>query len=269
MHVKAEMLSVPVPKERGWEKGKGGRRIWENRLRNGGAWFGGCDTSFRVRATRICIAPATTIYLSERRTRMTRSSKRAAHRDTKDSNVACDKKEKAVSALARGNGGNRREERKKEGAKTARKRRSGGCRRSDDDSENARAKGYEMKFSSHPFCVSEGIPVRQEVPSRNRRKRKKNGGRERRKGRDRRRRRRRGMANGGGNGGGARPYGVAGYRTRRRVFTTGRSGGSKENCQQSSDCIVIPKGKVHRPLENLLIYGNRTHLPFTLLFTAQ
>jgi len=39
------------------------------------------------------------------------------------------------------------------------------------DSENARAKGYEMKFSSHPFCVSEGIPVRQEVPSRNRRKR--------------------------------------------------------------------------------------------------
>lgn len=62
---------------------------------------------------------------------------------------------------------------KKEGAKTARKRRSEGCRRSDDDSENARAKGYEMKFSSHPFCVSEGIPVRQEVPSRNRRKRKK------------------------------------------------------------------------------------------------
>lgn len=88
-------------------------------------------------------------------------------------------------------------EKKKEGTKTARKRRSGGCRRSDGDSENARAKGYEMKFSSHPFCVSEGIPVRQEVPSRNRRKRKKNraGGRERRKGRDRRRRR--GRADGG------------------------------------------------------------------------
>lgn len=98
------------------------------------------------------------------------------HHDTKDSDVACDKKEKAVSALARGNGGSRREERekKKEGAKTARKRRSGRCRRSDGDSENARAKGYEMKFSSHPFCVSEGIPVRQEVPSWNRRKRKKN-----------------------------------------------------------------------------------------------
>lgn len=78
------------------------------------------------------------------------------------------------SALACGNGGSRREGRKKkEGAKTARKRQSGGCRWSDGDSENARAKGYEMKFSSHPFCVSEGIPVRQEVPSRNRRKRKK------------------------------------------------------------------------------------------------
>lgn len=29
-----------------------------------------------------------------------------------------------------------------------------------------RARGYEMKFSSHPFCVSGGIPVRQEVPPR-------------------------------------------------------------------------------------------------------
>lgn len=45
--------------------------------------------------------------------------------------------------------------------------------------------------------------------------------------------------------------------------------GSKENCQQSSDCIVVPKGKVHRPLENLLTYGNHTHLPFTLLFVVQ
>lgn len=97
----------------------------------------------------------------------------AQHRDTKDSDVVCDKKEKAVSALACGNGGSRREERKKERAKTARKRQNGGCQWSDGDSENARAKGYEMKFSSHPFCVSEGIPVRQEVPSRNRRKRKK------------------------------------------------------------------------------------------------
>lgn len=78
-----------------------------------------------------------------------------------------------MSALARGNGGSRWEERKKEGAKTTRKRWNGGCQWSDGDSENARAKGYEMKFSSHPFCVSEGIPVRQEVPSRNRRKRKK------------------------------------------------------------------------------------------------
>lgn len=36
------------------------------------------------------------------------------HHDTKDSDVACDKKEKAVSALARGNGGSRREERERE-----------------------------------------------------------------------------------------------------------------------------------------------------------
>lgn len=197
---------------------------------------------------------------------MTRSSKRAAHRDTKDSNVACDKKEKAVSALARGNGGNRREERKKEGAKTARKRRSGGCRRSDDDSENARAKGYEMKFSSHPFCVSEGIPVRQEVPSRNRRKRKKNG--KEKEGKDE-------IDEGGEEEGWltvvemAVERGRTGSRDIGRAEGFSRRGGSKENCQQSSDCIVVPKGKVHRPLENLLTYGNRTHLPFTLLFTAQ
>ncbi|KYN35457.1 hypothetical protein ALC56_10014 [Trachymyrmex septentrionalis] len=54
----------------------------------------------------------------------------------------------------------------------------------DGDSENARAKGYEMKFSSHPFCVSEGIPVRQEVPSRNPRKRKKNRPKEEKEGKD-------------------------------------------------------------------------------------
>lgn len=43
------------------------------------------------------------------------------HRDTKDSDVACDKKEKAVSALARGNGGSRREEREKEKKRKERK----------------------------------------------------------------------------------------------------------------------------------------------------
>lgn len=47
-----------------------------------------------------------------------------------------------------------------------------------------------MKFSSHPFCVSEGIPVRQEVPSRNRRKREETAERKgRREGRDRRKER--------------------------------------------------------------------------------
>lgn len=182
-----------------------------------------------------------------------------------------------MSALARGNGGSGREERQRErerkkgrGAKTARKRRSGGCRRSDGDSENARAKGYEMKFSSHPFCVSEGIPVRQEVPSRNRRKRKKNSASEEEKG---------GKDKIGeeGVGEGRRAAvdmavkrgrtGVAGYRTRGGFH--GGEVGSKGNCQQSSDCIVVPKGKVHRPFENLLTYGNRTHLPFTLLFAAQ
>lgn len=179
---------------------------------------------------------------------MTRSSKRAASRDTKDSDVACDKKEKAVSALARGNGGSRREERKKkEGTKTARKRRSGGCRRSDGDSENARAKGYEMKFSSHPFCVSEGIPVRQEVPSRNRRKRKKKTPEEEKGGKDEigeegEEERRRAMVEMA-----VEPYGVVGYQTRGGFH--GGVVGSKGNCQQSSDCIVVPKGKVHRPLE--------------------
>lgn len=61
--------------------------------------------------------------------------------------------------------------------------------------------------------------------------------------------------------------GVAGYRARGGFH--GGEVGSKGNCQQSSDCIVAPKGKVHRPLENLLTYGNRTHLPFTLLFAVQ
>lgn len=179
-----------------------------------------------------------------------------------------------MSALARGNGGSRREERerekKKEGAKTARKRRSRRCRRSDGDSENARAKGYEMKFSSHPFCVSEGIPVRQEVPSWNRRKRKKkNRLEEEKEGKNE-------IGEEGEEEGWRATVemavergrcGVAGYRARGGFH--GGEVGSKGNCQQSSDCIVAPKGKVHRPLENLLTYGNRTHLPFTLLFAVQ
>lgn len=86
--------------------------------------------------------------------------------------------------------------------------------RSNSDSENARAKGYEMKFSSHPFCVSEGIPVRQEVPSWNRRKRKSGLRKKRTEERTSRRRRRERRTSGGGNGGRARPYEAARHRTR-------------------------------------------------------
>lgn len=32
----------------------------------------------------------------------------------------------------------------------------------------------------------------------------------------------------------------------------------RENCQQSSDCITVPRGEVHRPLENLQAFGNRS-----------
>lgn len=32
----------------------------------------------------------------------------------------------------------------------------------------------------------------------------------------------------------------------------------RENCQQSSDCITVPRGKVHRPLENLQASSNRS-----------
>lgn len=141
----------------------------------------------------------------------------------------------------------------------------------DGDSENARAKGYEMKFSSHPFCVSEGIPVRQEVPSRNRRKRRSQlEGRERRRGRvtegDEKEGRRASaeMAVEPGRTG-LQDIGRGGF-SRREGNGEGREQG---NCQQSSDCIVVPKGKVHRPLENLLTYGNRAGLSFTLLFVAQ
>lgn len=87
--------------------------------------------------------------------------------------------------------GSRHRQKERKSRKTAEEKDSGGGGRAreegrgdDGDSENARAKGYEMKFSSHPFCVSEGIPVRQEVPSRNRRKRRSQlEGRERRRGR--------------------------------------------------------------------------------------
>lgn len=77
---------------------------------------------------------------------------------------------------------------KRRRAKTAREKktgwRGGRAEESDGDSENARAKGYEMKFSSHPFCVSEGIPVRQEVPSWNQRKGKSRACRQRESGRE-------------------------------------------------------------------------------------
>ncbi|KYN07902.1 hypothetical protein ALC62_01084 [Cyphomyrmex costatus] len=42
----------------------------------------------------------------------------------------------------------------------------------------------------------------------------------------------------------ARLYGVTGYQTKGGF--QGGEVGSKGNCQQSSDCIVVPKGKVNR-----------------------
>ena len=35
-------------------------------------------------------------------------------------------------------------------------------------------------------------------------------------------------------------------------------GFGRENCQQSSDCITVPRGKVHRPLGNLQASSNRS-----------
>lgn len=119
-----------------------------------------------------------------------------------------------------------------------------------------------MKFSSHPFCVSEGIPVRQEVPSRNRRKRKKKT--------LLRRKRKEERTRSAWERDVGRRWKWRWSEAVRGLRDIGRGEvGSKGNCQQSSDCIVVPKGKVHRPLENLLTYGNRTHLPFTLLFAAR
>lgn len=137
------------------------------------------------------------------KTWMTRSIKAPRHRDTKDNDVVA-----ACVTIRRGEGreggrtlalvetrwksrrprghegkkggrvgkveeGGRKSSKEHEnrGRKTERRMPPGRrVRTTDCDSENARAKGYEMKFSSHPFCVSEGIPVRQEVASRNRRK---------------------------------------------------------------------------------------------------
>lgn len=126
-----------------------------------------------------CVAPPRLfICRSTERGWLVRQSVR--HRYTKDNDAVCDKKRRWARWLvetveAAG---------KKRMSENCEKKTERKMRRSDGDSENARAKGYEMKFSSHPFCVSEGIPVRREVPSWNRRKRKSElGRRERRKGR--------------------------------------------------------------------------------------
>lgn len=183
------------------------------------------------------------------------------HRGTKDNdNVGYDK-ERSGRLLARGDGrsvevvGAKKEER----VKTVRKRQSGDGAGNGSGSENARAKGYKMKFSSHPFCVSEGIPVRQEVPSRNRRKGRRRLVAEER-GERTTREKNRGLA------GGTREWS---YEVARRAGVSVTGGWEQGNCQQGSDCIVVPKGEVERPLENLLTYGNRARLSFTFLFVAQ
>lgn len=98
----------------------------------------------------------------------------AQHRDTKDNGAifAIDKTKKADERVGSWNRWRNRRGGKKEKSENCEREKKieWKIRGSENDSENARAKGYEMKFSSHPFCVSEGIPVRQEVPSRNRRK---------------------------------------------------------------------------------------------------
>lgn len=71
-----------------------GRRIWENRLRNGCAWFSGCDTIFRMWiGTSHRYTMTTTIYLPRHQTRMTRSSKRAVSRYKRQRRYLCDRQD--------------------------------------------------------------------------------------------------------------------------------------------------------------------------------
>lgn len=142
-------------------------------MRNGCAWFSRCDTIFRVWIGILRIAPPRRrLFICRDIARGWLVRQSVQHRDTKDNDATfAIRRRRRMSAFLE----TVRE--KPPGGK--KKRRSENCkkkkierriRKSENDSENARAKGYEMKFSSHPFCVSEGIPVRQEVPSRNRRK---------------------------------------------------------------------------------------------------
>lgn len=59
-----------------------------------------------------------------------------------------------------------REKEKKKERKTKKKKRKRKGAKRNERRQLRRGKGQEMKFSSHPFCVSGGIPVRQEVPPR-------------------------------------------------------------------------------------------------------
>jgi len=144
---------------------------------------------------------------------------------------------------------------KKGRAKTTRKRQNGGWR-----GATAIARTHERKATRwnsqviHSAC-QRGFPCG---------KRYRRGTEEKEKAVLGRRERRKGRVGAGGEKEGRAVVEMAVERGRTKlrdigrgeVFATGKVE-SKENCQQSSDCIVAPKGKVHRPLENLLTYGNR------------
>lgn len=218
------------------------------------------------------------ICLDTKREWLVRQS--AQHRDTKDNDaiLAIDKTEKADERVGSWNRWRNRRGMKKEEAKTEREKKiEWKIRRS----ERTIAKTHERKATRwnsqviHSAC-QRGFPCGKRYRRGTEEKEKEAGYRERekkrgestRERRDRRKRReKQGHNDSSGNGDRARPYKVARHRT--RAFSWRGSRGSQENCQQSSDCIVAPKGKVHRPLENLLTYGNRARLSFTLLFVAR
>lgn len=115
MHVKVgRTLNVRIGRKRQRKKERSGRRIWENRLQcNGCARFGGCDTNFRVRAMNLRRSDDDDYLFAGTPNADDSFVKACGIMTQRTSTLPCDKKEKTVSALARGNGGSRREEGKK------------------------------------------------------------------------------------------------------------------------------------------------------------
>jgi len=111
MHVKVgRTFNVHVGRKR--QRKKERRRIWENRLQcNGCARFGGCDTNFRVRAMNLRRSDDDDYLFAGTPNADDSFVKACGITTQRTSTLPCDKKE--VSALARGNGGSRREEGKK------------------------------------------------------------------------------------------------------------------------------------------------------------